>query len=242
MNKKLLKSILLIITYTVVLVMVLARLDVVGGVLGALLGVLRPIILGFALAFVLNRPCRFFLRLYNRGLGRTRARRAVQPLAVLTSYLALILAVAALVGFVVPRLITSIQLFASSLEGYVGSLQTWSNDLLEKIHLSGLDLSGLNSGLQDLLDRLAEWLSTLGPWLVQLAGNIISAVVTGVLALVFSVYMLSGRDRLLRQFSRLLRAYIPPRIAAPLFRIIHLTADTFTNFITGQLLEACTLR
>ena len=90
MDKKLLKSILFIITYAVVLVVVLARLDVIGQAVMWVLGVLQPLLIGFAIAFVLNRPCRFFHRLYLRGLGSTRARKAARPLAVLSSYLALI--------------------------------------------------------------------------------------------------------------------------------------------------------
>ena len=76
MDKKLFKSILFIITYAVVLVMVLARLDVLAGALGILLSVFKPLIIGFCLAFVLNRPCQFFFRLYSRGLDKTPAQGA----------------------------------------------------------------------------------------------------------------------------------------------------------------------
>lgn len=241
MDKKLFKSILLIITYAVVLVMVLARLDVVSGGVRMLLDIFQPLIIGFALAFVLHRPCRFFQRLYSRGLTHTRASGAAKPLAVLTAYLMLIFAVIALFSFVMPRLIASIQTFVGSLGGYVSNLQTWANQLLEYLNLSELDLSGLNSGLQKLFNSVLDLLSTLGPHLVDLAGSIISIVVTGVLALVFSIYMLSGSETLLRQCGRLLRAYVPARFSRPLLNVIHLTADTFANFVTGQLIEACIL-
>ena len=241
MDKKLFKSILLIITYAVVLVMVLARLDVVSGGVRMLLDIFQPLIIGFALAFVLHRPCRFFQRLYSRGLAHTRASGAAKPLAVLTAYLMLIFAVIALFSFVMPRLIASIQTFVGSQGGYVSNLQTWANQLLEYLNLSELDLSGLNSGLQKLFNSVLDLLSTLGPHLVELAGSIISIVVTGVLALVFSIYMLSGSETLLRQCGRLLRAYVPARFSRPLLNVIHLTADTFANFVTGQLIEACIL-
>lgn len=241
MDKKLFKSILLIITYAVVLVMVLARLDVVSSGVRMLLDIFQPLIIGFALAFVLHRPCRFFQRLYSRGLAHTRASGAAKPLAVLTAYLMLIFAVIALFSFVMPRLIASIQTFVGSLGGYVSNLQTWANQLLEYLNLSELDLSGLNSGLQKLFNSVLDLLSTLGPHLVELAGSIISIVVTGVLALVFSIYMLSGSETLLRQCGRLLRAYVPARFSRPLLNVIHLTADTFANFVTGQLIEACIL-
>ena len=58
MDKKLFKSILLLITYTVVLVMVLSRLGLIAGGVAWVLGLVKPLLIGFALAFVLNRPCR----------------------------------------------------------------------------------------------------------------------------------------------------------------------------------------
>ena len=98
MDKRLLKSILLIITYAVVLVIALARLDVVLGAVRYVLGLLRPLIIGFALAFILNRPCHFFFRLYRRALGKTPAAGAARPLAVVTSYVALVLVVTGEIG------------------------------------------------------------------------------------------------------------------------------------------------
>ena len=243
MDKKLFKSILLLITYTVVLVMVLSRLGLIAGGVAWVLGLVKPLLIGFALAFVLNRPCHFFFRLYDRGLSRTRARGAARPLAVVTSYLVLILAIAAIFSFVVPKLVESIQTFALNLGGYLANVQGWYNDIISYFHLDveALDLSGLNDVLKNLFNYVLGFLSDLGPHLLELTSGIVSMVVTGVLSLVFSIYMLSGRDTLMSQCRRVLRAYVPARFADPLTDVVHLTADTFTRFVTGQLIEACIL-
>ena len=240
MDKKLFKSILLLITYTVVLVMVLSRLGLIAGGVAWVLGLVKPLLIGFALAFVLNRPCHFFFRLYDRGLSRTRARGAARPLAVVTSYLVLILAIAAIFSFVVPKLVESIQTFALNLGGYLANVQGWYNDIIAYFHLDveALDLSGLNDVLKNLFNYVLGFLSDLGPHLLELTSGIVSMVVTGVLSLVFSIYMLSGRDTLMSQCRRVLRAYVPARFADPLTDVVHLTADTFTRFVTGQLVEA----
>ena len=243
MDKRLFKSILLIITYAVVLVMVLARLDVVTGSIGYLLGLFRPLIIGFALAFILNRPCHFFFRLYSRGLGKTRAAGAARPLAVVTSYLALILVVTGVFSFVLPKLVESIQTFALNLSGYIANIQDWINHLAAYFHLDieTLDLSRLNQALEGLLKQALGFLSDLGPRLLEVTTGIVSLVVTGVLALVFSIYMLSGKEKLLSQCRRVLRAYVPPKFADPITDVVHLTSETFTRFVTGQLIEACIL-
>ena len=243
MDKRLFRSILLIITYAVVLVMVLARLDVIGFALTQLLSLFRPLIIGFALAFILNRPCHFFFRMYSHGLGKTRAAGAARPLAVVTSYLALIIVVAGIFSFVLPKLAESIQTFVLNLSTYIANVQGWINQLADYFHLdiAELDLSNLNKTLENLFRQALGFLSGLGTQLLQFTAGIVSLVVTGVLALVFSIYMLSGKEKLLSQCRRVLRAYVPPKFADPITDVIHLTSETFTRFVTGQFVEACIL-
>ena len=96
MNKNLLRSILLIITYSVVLVLVLVKIDLIWAVAAQILGALKPRVLGCAIAFVLNRPCTFFFRLYHGGLAGRKLDRFSRPLAVLSAYVALVVVVTAL--------------------------------------------------------------------------------------------------------------------------------------------------
>ena len=53
MDRKLFRSILLIITYTVLLVLALVKIDALLGLAGSLLGLLKPLYVGFAVAFIL---------------------------------------------------------------------------------------------------------------------------------------------------------------------------------------------
>ncbi len=243
MDKKLFKSILLIITYAVLLVVFLARLDVVAWGLGTVLSVFKPLIIGFCLAFILNRPCQFFFRLYSRGLDKTPARGAARPLAVLTAYFLLIIIAVAIFSFVLPKLVESIQTFVLNLGGYISNAQDSINKLMNYFHLDmeRLDLSSLNTTLEGLLNNALKFLSGLGPRLLEFTTGLVSILVTGVLALVFSIYMLSGRDKLLGQCRRLLKAYVPAKVAGPISDVVSLTAATFTKFVTGQCIEACIL-
>ena len=48
-------------------------------------------------------------------------------------------------------------------------------------------------------------------------------------------------DRLLSQCRHLVQAYLPQRMSRVVFDVCQLTADTFTKFVSGQLIEACIL-
>ena len=123
MPKSWMKSILLIITYTVLLVLALMNSTLIFGLLGQILTGCRPLFIGFAIAFVLNQPCAFFCRHYERNLG-ARWKKLGRPLAVLTSYLVLIAVIVALFSFVLPPVAESIRMLAGSLGGYIANLQT----------------------------------------------------------------------------------------------------------------------
>ena len=236
------RSILLIITYTVLLVLALMRSDWIFGLLGQVISGCRPLFIGFAIAFVLNRPCTFFCRHYERNLGQ-RWKKLGRPLAVLTSYLVLIAVMTALFSFVLPRVVASIQMLVGSLSGYIANLQTLLNEVADYLDWEtlDLDLSSLNQYLRELLNGVLSSMSNAAAQVMTVTGNIISMLVTLVLAVVFSIYMLAGREKLLRHGRMLLRAYLPQHWADTVSGVVDLTAEIFANFVSGQLIEACIL-
>lgn len=246
MPKQWMRSILLIITYTVLLVLALMRSDWIFGLLGEILSGCRPLFIGFAIAFVLNRPCAFFCRHYERNLGR-RWRKLGRPLAVLTSYLVLIAVITALFSFVLPQVVASLQMLAGSLGGYIANLQELLNMVADYLDWEALDLdftslfTSLRDYLQGFLNGLLSSVSNAATQVMVVTGNIISWLVTLVLAVVFSIYMLAGKEKLLGQGRRLLRAYLPRRWADRVSYVLELTAEIFSNFVSGQLIEACIL-
>lgn len=240
MPKNFMRSMMLIITYTVLLVLALVKFDMILDLLGLVLSSCKPLFLGFAIAFVLNRPCAFFCRHYERNLGQ-KYRKLGRPLAVLTSYVALIAIIVALFSFVLPQVVDSVQLFAASISGYMANLQSLINKVAGYLDLSALDLSSLSSYLRSFLDGVLSSVSVAASQMMVVTGSIISMFVTLVLAVVFSIYMLAGRERLLDQGRRLLRAYLPAKHVPWVSDVIRLTAEIFTNFVSGQLIEACIL-
>lgn len=244
MDKKMFRSLILLITYAIVLVAVIVKLDAVTGWLGGVLGAFRPLIIGGAIAFILNRPCNFFARLYERGLPE-KARGAARPLAAATAYLLVAVFITALVSLVVPELTHSIEMFMGNLNTYAANFQDlldWVVAKLDLEQLASLDLSaGISDSLKGLLTGALDALTNTLPHLIGMTSVLISAVVTGVISLVFSIYMLSGAPRLTAQCRRLVQAYLPERIADTVLRVTRLTADTFAKYVNGQVVEACIL-
>ena len=209
MDKKLFRSLLLLITFTVGLIFVIVRFDDLWQFAAALLSNFTPLFAGLAIAFVLTQPCAFFRRHLDRALGGTPLAKASVPLAVLLSYLLLFGVVAALVAFVIPQFVSSVGTFLSNLEGYMRQAQVWVNSFMEWFNVEGQALTGmdqllsrLDQVLRNVFNSTLDALSNVVPFLLNFTTNLVSVVVTSVLALVFSIYMLAGKDTLLGQCRR----------------------------------------
>lgn len=244
MDKKLFRSLILLITYAVVLVAVIVKLDAVLGWLGGVASAFRPLVIGAVIAFILNRPCNFFARLYERALP-AKAKAAARPLAAATAYLIVAALITALVALVVPELTHSIEMFIGNLNAYAANFQAlldWVVAKLDLEQLANLNLStGISESLQKLLSGTLDALTNTLPHLIGMTSVLISAVVTGVISFVFSIYMLSGAPKLTGQCRRLVRAYLPERAADTVLSVTRLTADTFSKYVNGQVIEACIL-
>lgn len=244
MDRKLFRSLLLLITFTVGLIFVIVRFDDLWRVIMLVLSNFTPLFAGLAVAFVLTQPCAFFRRQLDRLFHGTSFARASIPLAVLLSYLLLFGVVAALVAFVIPQFVGSVGTFLSNLEGYMRQAQVWINAFMEWFDVEGQAIAGMDqlmdkvqTILQDSFGKIMDVLTSSVPHLLSLTGNLVSILVTAVLSLVFSIYMLAGKDTLLGQCRRVLRAYLPRRLYDTVLDVTALTAGTFSRFVTGQLTE-----
>lgn len=244
LDNGLFRKLILLITYAVALVVVIVKIDVILDWGAGVLVAFRPIFIGFAIAFILSRPCNFFARVYARALGK-RWQRLARPLAVTTAYVMLFAMVGVLISLVVPELTRSIQRFVGNMNIYAGNLQEAFDFVTQRLSLESLaklNLTGkINDILENALNQVLDALTGTVPHLISATSTLVSAVVTTVISFVFSVYMLSGGPKLTAQCRRLVVAYLPERISKHVLEVVRLTADTFTKYVSGQLIEACIL-
>lgn len=244
MEKGLFKKLILLVTYAVVLVAAIVKIDAVAAWVKNVLSAFAPLFIGFAIAFILNRPCNFFARLYDKHF-KPKAKRAARPLAVVTSYVIFLAVVTVIIWLIVPELIRSIENFIGNLSTYAANLEGIYNSLVERFGLESLaDLNlpaVLNENLNKLLSGALNILTDTLPHLISVTSVVVNGVITTVLSLVFSAYMLSGGPKLINQCRRLTVNYLPKKMVEPTLDVARLTADTFTRYISGQVIEALIL-
>ena len=107
LDKKNMKSIMLLILFAVLLYLGVQNIDVVLDVIATVIGLVFPFILGGGIAFVLNVPMSFAERnIFGRGKlkGSKAAKKAARPVSLILAILFVIFIIAVVGGVVLPEL------------------------------------------------------------------------------------------------------------------------------------------
>ena len=223
---------LLVVLIGILFYMALANIGALQSKVDSLLGVLSPFIAGFAIAYLLNTPMCFFERkLYQKQKHR-------RGLAILTVYLIALAIVVVLLNLIIPQVAQSVVDLATNMQTYLTSLNSLVQTLSEQF---GLEAEALNEAIgsyQDLMTNIAAYLSKALPDLLNFGYAIGSGVISGITALISSVYMLAGKGRLVPQIKKMLYAILPRRRADWLLGVCGHANRVFVGFINGKLIDS----
>lgn len=204
-----------------------------------------PFFIGACIAFVFNVPMRAIERQLD-GIQKPGFRRM---LAIVLTIAALVLVIMFVVELLIPQIKTTTASLASKLPAFVertaNSLMRLMDDnpgvrdwILTAFNMQSLDWSTI---LTNILAFLGNQASTFMGGAVTVIGTVTSGVVNMVIGIAFSVYCLARKEILARQGRRILYSILPEGVCDEIIRILRLTNATFSNFISGQCLEACIL-
>lgn len=246
-SKETMKKLMLLITFTVLLLVGVQHLDIVLGSLRMLWGIIFPLVLGGAVAFVLNVPMHF---LEDKLFACAKKKKKISPtlargFSLLLTFALLILVILLLVLVIVPQLAESI----SSLGNYIATAVLRAVDWAEKQFAAYPDivqrLENLTFDWGSLLENLWTFLTNgVGSMVtstISMARSIFGAVTTGFIAFIFAVYLLLQKDRLGLQCRKALYALVPQKSGDQVIRICALSHRVFSSFISGQCMEAVIL-
>lgn len=230
---------IIIITYTALLILVIINFKSVIAGVGVVLKLLTPFFAGIVIAFVLNRPYEWIKQLY---LERMRMKSGpANALAIVTVYLLLVGVVIAVLLTVVPQLVQNIQMLTASIDEIMKSLQDLMNTVTQALGLKQVDLTELSKYIETYIVQIQELAKDVLPKIAVITMNAISAIVNVFLAVAFSVYLMSEKQRIMDQIRRIVCIFATDRIESRIYSVTHTIITVFDNYVAGQALEAVIL-
>lgn len=212
-----------------------------------LLGGAGGLITGGVIAYILNILMSFYERHYFPGKTTDPAAKSRRGVCILASLLTLAGALFLVIRLVVPELFACVSLLAAEVPDFIKNVIAWVNDsgILTSDALEELFLSLERINWQEKIAQMARVLLEGFGGAAQAAFSTVSSVVSFiagfVISLIFSLYLLAGKERLGRQFRRLCRAYLPEKWNNALRRVLSVCDGCFHKFIVGQCTEAVIL-
>ena len=244
MSIKELKPYLLLITYAGIVFLVVTNLGGILGQISWITSVVRPFTFGLVIAFVLNRPFRMIRsRLYipllkKAGLSEKKVSSISGILSILSVYFLLFFVTGLLISSVIPELISSIESFSGNMDTYLNLITTLISRIAVQFQLDSEVVKLLNTYWEDLLAGIGQMLNTLLPALVSFSMGAATSIYNVFSGLIISVYLLTGKEKLILTFKKILYAFLPDRWADYVMHVGHVANRSFGGFLNGQIIDA----
>jgi len=235
------KQYILIATYIVVLSFVLLNLSDVTSALDSILSILSPFTLAIGIAFVFNLPMKLFEDKVFYFLDKPKyksAKNMKRPLSILATVITIFGLLTALIVFVIPQLVESMSTLLNSVPGYMQSFEKLINQYISSTELFKTISEELMLVWKDLLQVGGQILGNSLNGLLNITIGVTSGVANFIISLVLAIYMLSSKETLILQLKKFIYAFSKKNFADKVIEIGKLSNITFSNFITGQCIEA----
>lgn len=230
------KDIRFLILYTVLLIFGFIYIKEIFSILRYIIKIFMPFIIGIMIAFVLNVLMgvienKWFEKLnWNKNTKRA---------------LSLTLSIFIVIGFfiilmllIIPNLQDTIVIFANNIPDYLSNLK----ELLLKLNVSNNVINDIMETLSNLGDTAKEYVLNNSGKVIEatfgIASNVLNAFVNVFIGIVFAIYFLIDKEKISRQFSNIMKAYLPSKSCKKIEDIAELSNRVFANFVSGQCLEA----
>ena len=208
-------------------------------------GLIAPFAAGAGIAFVFNVPMRAIEHQLD-GIKKQGLRRG---LSLVLTLLCLILVVMFVFELLVPQLRLTIASLSEKIPAFVDRTAQNLMDLVAEnpelgawiqgaFNLQSLDWTNI---VKDILTWAGNQIASVMGGAVNVIGSVTSGIVNTVISIVFAIYCLGRKEILARQGRRILYSLLPERTTDEIIRVMRLTNVTFSNFISGQCLEAVIL-
>lgn len=209
---------------------------------GVLLGILAPFILGGVIAFIMKIPLNFLERKVFSKIKNEKFQKHKRTISIAISFIFIILVFFLITAIIVPQLINSFDGLRKSLPSFlqmaidktreIPYLNNYSDKLQSEYdNLSWNEIFNRIKGFVTSSDNSSQILNGA----LSTASNILGGLVSFMLALITSIYILADKERLGYQATRICYSFFNNKVANKIIHVAHLLHENFFGFIRGQL-------
>lgn len=247
-DSKKIKQIREMIIFSAIVILVVLYSAKLGSLALLFIDITMPFIVGAAIAFMINIP---MMAIEDKLLGKWKGKSADKFKRVISMVLAVVLVagiIAVVIVTVLPQLISTIKEIIALVPETFNKAYNWVYKMfqdnpkimkyLKEIDPQSIDWSGMLSGV---VGFAKNQFGNVLAGAASLIGSIANGFLNGIISVIFAIYILAQKERVLSQCERIARAYLKEKKYNFIKKTAKLLSVNFHNFITGQCLEASIL-
>lgn len=219
---------------------------------GIALGALTPLILGAIIAYIFNIILSWFEKHYFPKTKTGFIQFSRRPVCLVISFLIAIGVVVLILNIVIPELINAVKLISAKIPPLVVTgkeyilhklreypeIQAQATELFNEFDTSQIDWASITGKVTGVLKSgLLGIISSAVGFLGALTGTVTNIV----LAVIFAIYLLLRKDKLLCDIGRFQKVYCSEKTNERINRVFATANTTFQSFFIGQFVEAIIL-
>ena len=209
----------------------------------AILGASAPIIIGFVIAYLVNIIMSFYERHYFVKSKKKWSIKSRRPVCMIGAFLTVLAVIALVIGLVVPQFISCIQVLIEKLPTAIadGITRLSKVEFISDEVIAALKAINWQEKIAGIVGVASTGVGNVVGILITSVTAVFSGIVTGFLSLIFAIYFLLGKNKLLRQGKKVLKHYLKENIYKKLKYGLKVFNDSFHRYIVGQCIEAVIL-
>lgn len=238
------KWIVLIVSIAIIAYWIINNLNQVGTLIDNIIYIVFPFILGGFLAFILNIPMTFFekkiLKLCYKKKTKLNSKLA-RIISIIIAFALCTLVIIFVVNLIVPKLVDVFNLLIDNIPYY-------KNEIKKVFENFGMDMTNLNEfmeqtnfDLEQIKEQIVHQIPNVLSSSLSLLLKIINGVTTFIVSLVFAIYILMDKEKLITQIKKIIKVYFNKNTSNQIINIGRIINKTFKNYFTVQCLEATIL-
>lgn len=235
LNKKNTKQIMLLISFAALMLWIVFNYKLFIDLIGFIIKLLMPLIVGIAIAFIINVP----MKQIERKIFKIEKRKHKKIIRVISLILSIVL-IFGIIGLIMFLVIPEFALAINNISKNIPKNYDWINDVISKINAIYPDIKEYlnNIDLKSVIDTSVNQAGNIVSMLAGFLSTMISRIIIFFIGFIISIYILLDKENLSRQTKKVLNAFFSSNITKEVIKIVKLANTTFTNFLTGQCLDA----
>ena len=252
MEKKEIKRYFIISLFIIGICLTVKNFGLFAKLIGIVYSAVFPLLLGSIIAYIFNIILSGLEKRYfpnTKSVGIQKARR---PICIVLSFLIVLVIIALILKIVIPELMGAFKLIFDEIPLLIDKLSAYAFEMLEEypdiqkqamalyseFDVKSLDWASITEKAAGFLKLGIMGIITSA---VGIVGSVTGTVTNIVIAIIFAIYLLFRKDKLLSDAHRFQNTLFNESVNNKVNKIVGTADSTFKSFFVGQFIEAILL-